>query len=167
MIDIGAINSHLKPGEAKDLIEDIQVLGRKLTYRIQGMFTLVGHKAIDLQAENGNHYHALSHNEADDSTDYVVVHMVGDATHLFDSMTLDDHVITNYIDKDHYQTVLETVTRDILKSTNEAFAKFVEKNHGTTPEPITEKDLDMDGFAKDLASRDLSFSHEGNMRLAF
>jgi len=167
MIDIGAINNHLRPGNAKNLIDDIQVLGEKLTYRIQAMFTLVGHKAIDIQAENGNHYHALSHNEADDTTDYIVVHMVGDATHLFDSMKLEDQVITNYIDRDHYETIFKTVTRDIVASTNEAFVKFVEKNHGATPEPLTEEDLDMDSFAKELAGRDLSFSHEGNMRLAF
>ncbi|MCA9414776.1 MAG: hypothetical protein KC917_00835 [Candidatus Omnitrophica bacterium] len=167
MIDIGAINDHLRPGDAKNLIDDIQVLGKKLTHRIQGMFTLVGHKAIDLQAENGNHYHALSHNEADDETEYVVVHMVGDAKHLFDSMTLQELVITNYLDRDHYDTILETVTRDILAATNEAFIKFVEKNHGFTPEPLKEEDLDMDTYARELAGRDLSFSHEGNMRLAF
>lgn len=167
MIDIGAINNHLRPGKAKGLIDDIQVLGKKLTHRIQGMFTLVGHKAIDLQAENGNHYHALSHSEADDETEFVVVHLVGDSKHLFDAMEMDGTVITNYLDREHYDTILETVTRDILKSTNEAFVKFVEKNHGFVPEPITEVDLDMDAFAEELAGRDLSMSHEGNMRLAF
>lgn len=167
MIDIGAINKHLRPGNAKNLIDDIQIQGRVLTHRIQAMFTLTGHKAVSLQAENGNHYHALSHNQADDETDYVVVHLVGDARHLFDSMKIDEEVITNYLDPDHYEIILQTLTRDILAATNEAFAKFVEKNHGFVPEPLVEEDLDMDAYSEELAGRDLSMSHEGNMRLAF
>lgn len=168
MLDIGSILKGLHPGEAKDKVDQIQHKGRKLTMRVLGCFTLVGHRAVTLKGENGISYHALIHNEADDKTDYLVVHVAGESPHRFDSVNIEEgQWVTNYIDFDHYDVLMQCTATMLLDAANEGYNKFYEKNFNTTAPLLTEKDIDLDAFAEDLSHKDLSLSHEGNMRLAF
>jgi len=167
MLDIGPILKSLRPGETRAKIDDIQEKGRRLAIRILGTFTLEGHRAIQIKAKNGLDYHALIHNEADDPTDYLVVHLVGENEHLFDCANIDDEWIINYLDMDHYDALMEAIGEELLEYANRTYADYVLRNFGEEPPPLTEESIDLEAFAEDLSHKDLSLSHAGNMRLAF
>jgi hypothetical protein len=168
MIDIGSVLKGLHPGAARDKVEGIQAKGQKLAIRVLGTFTLVGHRAVTLKAEDGTHFHALIHNEADDKTDYLVIHIAGDSTHRFHGTNVEEDVwVTNFIDFEYYDQLMRTTASMLLEHANLSYKKFYVRNFGTEPEPLTENDIDLDSFALDLSHKDLSLSHEGNMRLAF
>jgi hypothetical protein len=167
MIDIGSVAKNLHPGEHKERIDQIQTRGSRLATRIEGTFTLVGHRAVQLVGSNDVHYHALIHNEPDDPTDYMVVHSAGDNVHLFEASKKGDTWIITYIENSHYDVLMEATAGILLEHANEAYSGFLLKNMGTEPESLMEKDINLDSFAEDLSKMDITFSHAGNKRLAY
>ncbi len=167
MIDISCLKDHLHPGPSKEKIDGIQQMGKLLAARINASFNLVGRRAVQFESEDGDRYQALIHNEADDSTDFLVVQAVGIQDHLFEAMRIEDEWVTNYVDPDAYQTMMKGIGEVLLEYANDAYKKFMLRNMGDEPEPLTEEDLDVDSFALEMAKRKLTLSHHGNMRLAF
>ena len=167
MIDISCLKTHLHPGPSKEKIDGIQQMGKLLAARINASFNLVGRRAVQFVSDEGEKYQALIHNEADDSTDFLIIHAVGIQDHLFEAIRIEDEWVTNYIDPDLYQTMMKGVGEVLLEYANDAYKKFMIRNIGEEPEPLSEDDLNLDTFALDMAKRKLTLSHHGNMRLAF
>lgn len=166
MLDIGSVIKGLYAGEAKEKVDDVQVKGRRLATRILGTFTLEGHRAVQLIGSNGIHYHALVHNEPDDPTDYLVVHIAGESDHIFDASKVGEDWIIDYVALDHFEPLMESTAEVLLSAASETFARFVQRNFNYEPDPLTEKEINVDAFAEDLSHKDLSLSHQGNKRLA-
>jgi hypothetical protein len=167
MIDIGSINNHLHPGPIKDKIDTLQTMGRRLSGRINAAFNLIGRRALQFEAPDGQGYQALIHNEADDATDYLVIHPSGIHEHCFEAIKVEDEWVTLYVDRDVFDGIISGVGNVILEFANEAYKQFVQKNEGYEPEPLTEEDIDLDTFSGEVSHRKMMLSHQGNMRLAF
>lgn len=167
MIDISCLKTHLNPGPSKEKIDGIQQMGKLLAARINASFSLVGRRAIQFVGEDGVKYQALIHNEADDATDFLVIHAVGVQDHLFEAMRIENEWVTEYIEPDLYETMMKGVGEVLLEYANDAYKRFMLRNTDEEPEPLTEKDLNLDSFAVEMSKRKLTLSHHGNMRLAF
>jgi hypothetical protein len=167
MIDISCLKTHLHPGPSKDKIDGIQQMGKLLAARINASFNLVGRRAFQFVSDEGEKFQALIHNEADDATDFLVIHAVGVQDHLFEAMRVEDEWVTNFLDPDLYDTMMKGVGEVLLEYANEAYKSFMVRNAGDEPEPLTEDDLNLDSFAAEMGRRKLTLSHHGNMRLAF
>jgi hypothetical protein len=165
MLDIGSVIKGLYAGEAREKVDEIQVKGKRLALRILGTFTLEGHRAVQLVGANDVYYHALIHNEPDDPTDYLVVHIAGDNEHLFNASNIGDDWVTDYADMEHYEPLMRSTAEVLLTAASEAYAVFVRRNFCYDPPALTEKEVDVDAFAEDLSHKDLSLSHQGNKRL--
>lgn len=166
MLDIGSVIKGLYAGEAKEKVDEVQIKGRRLAYRILGTFTLEGHRAVQLVGSNGVHYHALVHNEPDDPTDYLVVHVAGDNEHQFNASKVGEEWIIDYVAMEHYDFLMRSTAEVLLAAASDAFSRFVQRNFGYEPEPLTEAEVNVDAFAEDLSHKDLKLSHQGNKRLA-
>jgi len=167
MIDIGCINRHLKPGKSKERIDAVQLVGNRLAARINGVFTLIGHRACQFQGRNGITYHALIHNQADSKEDVLVLHPAGEGNNTFEAINTGNGWSTNYIDMDQLDILMEAVSQELLEHANRTYQAFILRNEGQVAPPLTGDEIDLDAFAEDLSHMDISMSHTGNMRLAY
>lgn len=167
MIDIDCISKHLRPSENKEKIKQIQDKGLKLALRISASFNLIGRRALQFSNPEGDRYQALIHNEADDPTDYLVVHEVGVKDHVFEAIQIEDEWVTNYINLENYEMMMAAVGEVLLEYINGSYSGFILRNQGYEPKPLSAEDVNLDSFAAEMSRRKIQLSHQGNMRLAF
>ncbi len=167
MIDIDCISKHLRPSENKEKIKSIQDKGRKLAIRITASFNLIGRRALQFTNQEGDRFQALIHNEADDPTDYLIVHEVGVKDHIFEALQIEEDWVTNYIDLSLYDMMMNSVGEVLLEYINSSYSQFIQRNEGYEPEALSSNDVNLDSFAAEMARRKIQLSHQGNMRLAF
>lgn len=166
MLDIGSLVKHLAEGPARSKIEDIQERGFRLVCRINATFNMNGRRALQFLGTDDQVYQALIHNEADDATDYLVVHPSGVSGHSFEAVKVENEWVTTYLSEEAYPGMMGGVGEVLLDAANNTYRQFVMKNEGTVPEPLTADDINLDTFAKEVSGRKISLSHAGNMRLA-
>lgn len=166
MLDIGSLVHHLAEGPKRTKIEDIQVRGLLLVNRINAVFNMNGRRALQFLGTDDQVYQALIHNEADDATDYLVVHPSGVSGHTFEAVRVEGEWVTTYISDESYPGMMGGVGGVLLDAANNTYRDFVMKNEGVVPETLTEDDVNLDTFAKEVSSRKITMSHAGNMRLA-
>jgi hypothetical protein len=167
MIDISCVNNHLHPGPNKQKIDRIQQMGNVLAVRVIASFNLVGRRAVQFTAEDGERYQALIHNEADDTTDYLVIHPVGVQDHTFEAVNVDNKWITTYLNPESYDLLMRGIGEVLLEYINTAYSEFIKRNEGFEPDPLSHQDIDLDSFSKEMSHRKITMSHHGNMRLAY
>ncbi|MCG3197511.1 MAG: hypothetical protein HUU16_03905 [Candidatus Omnitrophica bacterium] len=167
MIDIGTVNRYLHEGPTKDRIDRIQTMGRRLAARVDAVFNLIGRRAAQFESPDGTTYHALIHNEADDETDYLVVHPVGVHDRSFEAMRIEGEWAINYIDPDVYEGMLVGIGDVVMEYVNDSYKSFILRNEGVEPEPLDQDEMDLDAFSIEMSHRKIALSHQGNMRLAF